>query len=170
MTNNNSTHALELDESNALDKIVLYALEEATEKLEQTGEVEPFTVVLHNENLHFESHPGEDAVECFNAAAVAVKHLAHVMDAYVFVYDGYISTDSGTKDALIAERGMPSSEQAEAFALLYTLDESQEGSLTFEEGIYGLGLATSLLQDEPITSDDLEDLDEPDIPDASDEL
>jgi len=150
--------AAELNESNALDKVVLFALDEAMVKLEQNGELEPFTVVLHGDNLHIESHPGEDAVECFNAATTAVKHLAHVMEVYVFAYDGYISTDTGTKDAIIAERGRPDSDSAEAFAVLYTLDEEGDGSLTFEEGIYNLGPASSLLSAAEATSDDLDEL------------
>ncbi len=158
MSDSYTASAAELDESNALDKIVLYALDEAMEKLEQSGELEPFTVILHNENLHVESHPGEDAVECFNAAATAVQTLAHVMDAYVFAYDGYLTTDSGTQDAIIVERGKPENETAEAFAILYTLDESDDGSLTFEEGIYDLGPASSLLEGTPATDDDLDEL------------
>jgi len=158
MTEEYIADAAELSESNALDKVVLFALDEAMEKLEQNGELEPFTVVLHGDNLHIESHPGEDAVECFNAAITAVQNLAHVMEAYVFAYDGYINTDSGTRDALIAERGTPDSDTAEAFAILYTLDEEGDGSLTFEEGIYKLGPAPSLLYGDQATSDDLDEL------------
>lgn len=158
MTESYSASAAELDEANAIDKIVFFALEEAMEKLEQVGEVEPFTVVLHGDNLHVESHPGEDVVECFNAATTAVRLLEHVMDAYVFVYDGYISTDDGTRDALIAERGTPGSDYADAFAILYTVDEDGEGELTFEEGMYDLGGASSLLVDEVVTEDDLDEL------------
>jgi len=158
MTEGYTADAAELNESHALDKIVLFALDEAIEKLEQSGEMEPFTVILHGDNLQVESHPGEDAVECFNAAAATVQRLAHIMDAYVFVYDGYINTDSGTKDALIAERGTPDANRAEAFAILYTMGEAEEGSLTFEEGIYALGPVSSLLFDVEVSSDDLDEL------------
>lgn len=158
MTDSYTADAAELDESNALDKIVLYALDEAMDKLEQSGQLEPFTVILHGENLHVESYPGEEVVECFNAATAAVGLLAHVMDAYAFAYDGYLNTDEGTRDAIIVERGKPGNDEAEAFALLYTLDESDEGSLTFEEGLYDLGPAASLLQGNTLTSDDLDEL------------
>ncbi len=160
MTDSHTADAIELDETNDLDKIILYALDEATEKLEQSGELEPFTVILNGENLFIESHPGEDAVECFNSAAEAVKLLAHVMDAYVFAYDGYVTTSSGARDAIIAERARPGDETAEVFAILYTLDEEGDGTLSFEEGIYDLGSAASLLQDEAVTADDLEELQE----------
>ncbi len=96
-----------LNEDEPLDRIVLFALDEATEKLEQGGELEPFTVILHGENLHIESHPGEDAVECFNSAMASVQQLAHILDAYVFVYDGYVNTDEGECDAIIVERAKP---------------------------------------------------------------
>lgn len=158
MTDSHTANAAELDDSNALDKIVLYALDEAMEKLEQNGELEPFTIILHNENLHIESHPGEDAVECFNAASQAVQNLGHVLDAYAFAYDGYVSTDTGTRDALVVERGRPGNETAEAFAVLYSFDESGEGSLTFEEGIYDLGPASSMLNGAMATEDDLDEL------------
>ncbi|MDR1088630.1 MAG: hypothetical protein LBL23_05105 [Coriobacteriales bacterium] len=156
MTNSHTASAAALDESKDLDKIVLYALDEAMEKLEQKGELEPFTVILHGGNLRVESHPGEDAVECFNAASTALQLLAHLMDAYVFAYDGYISTDSDTRDAIIVERGRPGAAEAEAYAVLYTLDEGEGGVLSFEEGIYDLGPASSMLQGAPATSDDLE--------------
>lgn len=152
-----TAEAAELNEENALDKIVLFALDEAMVKLEQDGELEPFTIVLHDDNLHIETHPGEDAIECFNAAAMAVQLLAHVMDAYVFAYDGYINTDSGTRDAIIAERGIPDDEAAEAFAILYTLDEEGDGSITFEEGIYDLGPAPLLLGSAQASIDDLDE-------------
>ncbi|MDR1357925.1 MAG: hypothetical protein LBJ48_01015 [Coriobacteriales bacterium] len=156
MTNSHTASAAALDESNDLDKIVLYALDEAMEKLEQNGELEPFTVILHGGNLHVESHSGEDAVECFNAASTALQLLAHVMDAYVFAYDGYINTDTDTRDAIIVERGKPGQTEAEAYAILYTLDEGDDGVLSFEEGIYDLGPAPSMLEGAPATSDDLE--------------
>ena len=149
--------AVELDEANDLDRIILFAFNEAMEKLEQGGELEPFTIILHGENLHVETHPGEDVEECFESAALAVQQLAHVLDAYVFAYDGYVATDEGKRDAIIAERGMPGEELAEVFAVLYTLDEEGDGALDFEEGIYDLGLAASLLVEEEDAGDDLDE-------------
>ena len=158
MDDNNTASTTELDETKALDKIVLYALEEAREKLEQSGELEPFTIILHGENLHIENHPGEDVEECFNAASEAVERLAHVADAYVIAYDGYINIDDETRDAIIAERGKPGEETAEAFATLYTIDEEGEGSIVFEEELYSIGLAPSILQGDALTKEDLEEL------------
>jgi hypothetical protein len=84
--------------------------------------------------------------------------LEHVLDAYVFAYDGYVSTNEGIRDAIIVERGKPGEETAEAFATLYTLDEEGDGTLHFEEGVYDLGEAASLLQGVEATSEDLEEL------------
>lgn len=158
MSESHAASAAALNEENPLDKIVLYALDEAVEKLEQGGDLEPFTVILHGDNLHVETHPGDDVLACFATAAAAVERMAHVAEAYVFAYDGYISTDEGTKDAIIAERGRPGKEVAQAYALLYTIDEEGDGSISFEEGIYDLGEAPSMLQGEPPTEDDLEEL------------
>lgn len=157
MSDTYTAQTAELDEAQALDKIVLFALDEAREKLEQSGELEPFTIVLHGENLHIESHPGEDVEECFSQASQAVLNLAHVLKAYVFAYDGYINTDSGRRDAIIVERGMPKQETAQAFALLYTIDERGGGSLSFEEGVYDLGQAPSLLRGEEITGTEIDE-------------
>ena len=153
-----TAHAAELDESVDTDKVVLFAFDEAADKLEQAGEFEPFTVVLHGENLHVESHPGDDAIECFNSAATAVKTLEHVMSNYVFAYDGYVETDEGTNDAIIVERGKPGDETAQVFAILYSIDEEGEGTLEFEEGIYDLGPASSLLEGVPVTDEDLDEI------------
>ena len=157
MSDSTTATAAELDEAQPLDKIVLFALDEAMEKLGQSGELEPFTVILHGENLHIETHPGEDVLECFNAASAAVQQLAHVLKGYAFAYDGYLNTDEGSRDAIIAERGIPGEETAQAFAILYTLDESGDGTLSFEEGIYSLGEAPSLLVRPEASSDDIDE-------------
>ena len=157
MTETYIANAVELDESKDLDKLVFIALDDASEKLEQSGQIEPFSIVLHNENLHFESYLGEDEDEWRSAASTAISQLAHVMEAYVFAYDGYVDTDEGEEDAIIVERGIPGSPDAEVFALLYTLEEAGDGSLTFDEAIYELGTAPSLLQDSLGTSQGTEE-------------
>jgi hypothetical protein len=147
-----------LDEEVPADKIVLFALEEAQQKLEQNGEFEPFTVILHGEDLYIESHPGDDAVQCFNSAKQTVTEMAVLADAYVFAYDGYVELDDGESDALIVERGTKDAGAAEAFALIYSVDESNEGSLEFDEAIYNLGPALSLLSGEDFVPEQLEEL------------
>jgi hypothetical protein len=160
MTNvtNENDQATSLDESVSADKIVLFALDEARQKLEQNGEFEPFTVIMHGDDLFVETHPGADIIACFNSAQQTLLEMAVLADAYVFAYDGYVELDDEQKDALIAERGIKGESTAEAFALLYVIDESEDGSLTFDDGIYSLGPAPSLYTGEPLESSQLEEL------------
>ena len=51
--------------------------------------------------------------------------------AYALCYDGYIETDDGVKDAIIAEGGVPGEDEGYAVSYLYETDD--EGNLTFEE-------------------------------------
>jgi hypothetical protein len=155
-----------LSEENALDKVVFYAFDEAREKLEQSGGFEPFTVILAGEQMHVESHTGDDAAECFNSARQTVIQMSELADAYVFCYDGYVNTDDGVLDAIVAERAAKSDELGEAFALVYEILEDDEGSIDYNEEIYSLGEATSLFTAEEFTADqlieleDLEDLED----------
>ena len=51
-----------------LEKVLLFALDEAKEKMEQGSDVVPFTALVVKENLFIESHPGDSAEECFGYA------------------------------------------------------------------------------------------------------
>ena len=79
--------------------------------------------------------------------------------------------DEGTHDALIAERAGKDDEIGEAFALLYTIDEENDGSIAFDETIFGLGEAPSLFGADEFEVDQLESLDDfdEDLPETSDE-
>lgn len=112
-----------------LEKVLLFSLEEAKEKLEAGDDVIPFTALVVKENLFIENHPGESAEECFNFARHTVEH-ARGAEAYALCYDGYIEVDDGTKDALIAEGGVPGEDAGYAVGYLYEADE--EGNVTFE--------------------------------------
>ena len=131
-----------LDADFPLDKVVFYAFDEACQKLEQTNEVEPFTVVVSGDNLYVESHPGSTIDECFDSARNAIEIMTQLADAYVFCYDGYVKLDGRTRDALIAERAKKGDKEGEAFAMFYHIDE--DGSVSFEDAIYDVGEAASL--------------------------
>ena len=88
-----------------LEKVLLFSLDEAKEKMTQGSDVVPFTALVVKENL-------------FAAA-------------YALCYDGYIEIDDGVKDALIAEGGVPGEDTGYAVSYLYEMDE--EGNVTFEE-------------------------------------
>ena len=118
----------------ALEKVLLFALDEAKEKMSNGEDVVPFTVLVVKDNLFIENHPGDSADACFAAARHTVEG-ARGAESYGFCYDGYIETDAGTKDALIAEGGIPGEDEGLAIGQLYEIDD--EGTLRFEgEPVY----------------------------------
>ena len=125
-----------------LEKVLLFALDEAKEKMEQGSDVVPFTALVVKENLFIESHPGDSAEECFEAAEKNVRGACGA-DCYAFCYDGYIETDDGVKDALIAEGGVPGAEEGYAIAYLYEVDD--EGTYTFESEAAYIGEAPNFM-------------------------
>lgn len=110
--------APEQDIDDVLKTIIVAVLNEAADKMEKGEEVVPFTGLAVKENLFIETHPGNSVEECFLAARHEVEG-ARGATAYAFCYDGYLDTEEGTKDALIAEGGLPGEEQAYAFGYLY---------------------------------------------------
>lgn len=117
-----------------LEKVLLFSLDEAKKKLLQKSDVVPFTALAIKENLFIENHPGESAEDCFNFARHTVEH-ARGAEAYALCYDGYIEIDDGTKDALIAEGGVPGEDKGYAVGYLYEI--SEENAVKFEgEPVY----------------------------------
>ncbi|MBQ3106711.1 MAG: hypothetical protein IJC51_04510 [Eggerthellaceae bacterium] len=112
-----------------LEKVLLFALDEAKEKMSQGADVIPFTTLVVKENLFIENHPGDSAEECFAAAAHTVEG-ARGAEAYALCYDGYIELDDGVRDALIAEGGIPGED--EGFAVAYLYEQDEEGNVEFE--------------------------------------
>ena len=106
-----------------LEKVLLFSLDEAKQKLTQSNEVVPFTALAVKENLFIENHPGESVEACFNAARHTVQH-AQGAQAYALCYDGYVEVDEGTKDALIAEGGVPGADKGFAVGYLYECSEA----------------------------------------------
>ena len=110
--------APEEDIDDVLKTVIRAVLDEAAGKMEAGEEVVPFTGLAVKENLFIETHPGDDVEECFLAVRREVEG-ARGATAYAFCYDGYIETEDGMRDALIAEGGLPGEEQAYAFGYLY---------------------------------------------------
>ena len=52
-------------------------------------------------------------------------------EAYALCYDGYIETDDGTVDAVIAEGGIPGADTGYAICYIYEMGDGD--SVTFEE-------------------------------------
>lgn len=145
----------ELNSEDLLDKVILYAFDQAQQKLEQGGFVEPFTILIEGDNLKIENHTGEDAAECFESARLSIYAMDKLINAYVFCYDGYVELDDETRDALIVEYASKGDESGEALALLYTEDGD---SLTFDDNLYSLGEAPTFFGSKKITSDQLEEV------------
>lgn len=156
-----------------LEKVLLFSLDEAREKMEQGAEVVPFTALVVKDNLFIENHPGETAEECFNLARHTVEH-ARGSEAYALCYDGYIEVDDETRDALIAEGGVPGEDAGYAVGYLYTVNEDE--SVTFEEEPAYIGEAPNFMialknadeyADEDIEEKYLEEDEEDDAEEAS---
>lgn len=126
-----------------LDHALVFALDEGKDHLKDGDVLVPFTCLIVKENLFIETHPGDSAEECFAAAEHTVRG-ARGASAYVFCYDGYIETDDGVKDAIIAEGGLPGEEIGYAVCYLYTVDE--EGNYTFEEEPAYVGEAPNFME------------------------
>ncbi len=155
----------EIDET--LESVLLYALKEAREHMEAGEEVVPFTALAVKESLFLETHPGEDAEECFSAARHTVQN-AKGADAYAFCYDGYVDTDAGTKDALIAEGGLPGEPDGIAIGYLYEESENEgEVPAIQDEPVY-IGPAPNFMLFAVVDEAEEEDMDE-DYSDEGDE-
>lgn len=106
------------DIDDVLKAVIKAVLDEAAGKMEAGEDIIPFTGLAVKENLFIETHPGDDAEECFLAARQEVQG-ARGATAYAFCYDGYVETEDGTRDAIIAEGGLPGHEDGYAFGYLY---------------------------------------------------
>lgn len=163
---NDSQEVPEIPEE--LERVLVFSLDEAKEKVLGGETLIPFTALIVKDNLFLESHPGDSAEECFAAAEANVRG-ARGAGAYAFCYDGYIETDDGVKDAIIAEGGEPGADTGYAVAYLYTV--ADDGSYNFESEAAYIGEAPNFMENlkEPVdyTDDEIEDkyteIDEEDI-------
>lgn len=140
------TEVPEIDET--LERVLLYVIDDARTKMEEGGEIVPFTALVVKDNLFIESHPGENAEECFAAARHTVEH-ARGAAAYAFCYDGYVnvSDENGeeiTKDCIIAEGGLPGEPEGYAVGLIYTVSDDGD-KITFEEETAYIGEAPNYM-------------------------
>lgn len=119
------THATSVPQMpELLERVLLYALDEGKQRLMAGEDIVPFTTLVVRDSVFLETHPGESAEECFNLAQHTVEG-ARGANAYALCYDGFIETDAGTKDAVIAEGGMPGAPEGYAIGCLYTQEEGE---------------------------------------------
>ncbi len=138
---NDSVEVPEIPEE--LERVLVFALDEGKQKLEGGEDLVPFTALVVKDNLFLETHPGENAEECFEAAEANVRG-ARGAGGYAFCYDGYIETDDGVKDAIIAEGGQPGADEGYAVAYLYTVDDA--GNFPFEAEPAYIGEAPNFME------------------------
>lgn len=153
---NDSQEVPEIPEE--LERVLVFALDEGKGKLEGGEDLIPFTTLIVKDILFLETHPGDSAEECFEAAEKNVRG-ARGAGAYAFCYDGYIETDDGVKDAIIAEGGEPGADTGYAIAYLYTVND--EGAYSFESEAAYIGEAPNFMENlkEPVdyTDDEVDE-------------
>ena len=141
-----------------LRKVLIYSLEEAKEKKLKGEDIIPFTALVVKESLFIESHPGTTTQECFNLGRHTVEG-ARGADAYAFCYDGYLDTEAGQRDAIIAEGGIPGEDIGYAVAYVYT--EQEDGTFDFYPEASYIGNApnfmAALKEPEEYTEDEIEE-------------
>ena len=148
-----------------LEAVLLQALDIAREKLEQEKLLVPFTALAVGETLFIETHPAEDSEDCFKMAQHTVQNARGAL-AYAFCYDGYVDTDDGELDAIIAEGGIPGAEAGHAVGYLYKVEgEGEELEFKVEDHPLYIGQAPNFMEFTLVVIDDEEldeDLDEED--------
>lgn len=136
----NITEVPEIPE--VLSSILTYVVGEAQKKFDAEGDFVPFTALAVADTLFIESVEGETPDEMYAFAKHTVEH-ARGADAYALCYDGYLDTDQGHRDAIIAEGGVPGAIQGEAVGLLY--DVKADGTREYHQPIAYIGKAPNFM-------------------------
>lgn len=126
-----------------LEVLLLQSIDEAQQRMEQGQEIVPFTSILNGETVTEETHTGETD-ECLASARATVRGFEGAI-AYTLCYDGYIETDDGRKDAIIAEGAMAAGGEGVAVGLIY---EEGDDVLTFDEEVVYIDEAPNFFIDE----------------------
>ena len=133
---------VEVDE--LLNAVLVAALEEAKKKLQAGQDLIPFTALAKGDKLLLETHPAEDVEQCFESAEKLVSSSKDV-DAYAFCYDGFVETEEGDQDVIIAEGGLPGAEEGHALGYFYTLPEDEDGNIEIESVPVYIGPAPNFM-------------------------
>lgn len=147
---NESNEIPEIDEE--LESLLIQVIDDAQQKMSQGDQLPPFTAAIVGDRLFTETHEGTTE-ECFASARDAVANAAGAR-AYAFCYDGYIDTDEGEKDAIIAEGAVAGAPQAFVVGLIYEADENGNAANFGEEVVYIAETDNFLADADPIVPDD----------------
>lgn len=104
-----------------LSKLLSYVIFDAKDRMEQNSEFTPFVAVAVKDNLFLEELDGEEPDQVYAFARHTVAGIKGA-DAYAMCYDGYIETDAGTHDAIMAEGGVPGGDTGYACGMIYEMD------------------------------------------------
>lgn len=129
-----------------LQRLIIEALNEGKRHLEEHGVVVPFTMLVVGNSLFTEAAEGNSPKECYNVGRHTVEG-ARGASAYAFCYDGYLDTDEGTKDAIIAEGGVPGGETAFALGYLYEPASTPDEKPKFSTNPSYIGPAPNFMAD-----------------------
>ena len=125
-----------------LSSLLAYVVEEGQKKFDEDGDLMPFTAIAVADKLFFESVEGETPDEMYAFAKHTVEHVRGA-DAYALCYDGYLDTDKGNRDAIIAEGDVPGAIQGEAVGLVY--DVKDDGTREYHRPIAYIGKAPNFM-------------------------
>ncbi len=128
-----------------LERVMLEALEEGKKYILGKQLLVPFTLLAIKDSLFLETHPGDSAEDCFALAKHTVEG-ARGADAYAFCYDGYVDTDDGMKDCIIAEGSTPGASDGYAIGYLYEVEEDS-GIVVVEADPAYIGEAPNFMKD-----------------------
>lgn len=138
---------VEIDLPEDVQKVLFFALDEACDELETGEGLSPFTLVLAGDDVFQDEHAADEVEESYASARASVNIIAHIASAYVFCYDGYIETDEGDADMIIAEVGLKGEPEGFAYGLVYRIDDEQ-GIIEYDEGLISLGETENLFDAE----------------------
>jgi hypothetical protein len=133
----------ELTDEEIVSRTILYAFDQGTEMLEQSGGFDPFTIVVSEEELFIEEQPGETEEESYASARRTIYQMERLCDAYAFCYDGFVDLEDGESDAIIVEWARKTDEFAQVIVKLY---HRHGDHLHFGEELYQVGDADSLFK------------------------
>ena len=134
----------ELDSSKVLDRSILYAFEQGSEKLCQSQGFNPFLVLIKGEELFIEEQPAESEADSYASARRTIFQMDKICASYIFCYDGYVTLEDGDSDALVVEYASREDEAAQVIVRLY---HEHDGHYHFDDGLYAVGDAPSLFVD-----------------------
>lgn len=120
--------------SDMLEQILLFAIQEAKDRLAEDGEFSPFAATLVRDVMYFDSIVGETPDEMYEKAEELISGLDGIT-GYAFCYDGWM--DDEQTDAIIVEGGLPGEQAGVAIGNPYTVDDA--GAYDFADEVLFLG-------------------------------